>query len=135
MSRAGSLLFLTMADLTLVQRFGDDVAFDPATKKLTIDLNNLSQILIDGIDYGLNSSAMTDANKDEYSARIFWALMQKHRASQPATNNDETVGVYVTNEGRRNAIRNQVPQHGFRLVATAYANDTVGIDLDPDNIG
>ena len=124
-----------MADLTLAQRFGDDVVFDPATKRLTIDLNNFSQILIDGSDYGLNSSAMTDVNKDEYSARIFWALMQKHRANQLPTNNDETVGVYVLNQGKRNVIRNSVAQIGFNLVATAYVNDTQGTNLDPDAIG
>lgn len=124
-----------MPDLTLAQRFGDNVTFNATTLKLTIDLNNLSSIIINGQDYGLNSSAMTEANKDEYASRIFWALLQQQRSVQPENNNDETVGVYLTNQGKRNIVRNGVAQVGFNLVATAYKNDTDGVDLDPDAIG
>jgi len=128
-------LFLFMTDLTLAARFGNDVAFNETTKVLSIDLNNLSSIVVDGADYGLNVTAMTDANKDSYASKIFWALMQRSRSVQPESNNDETIGLYVTNQGKRNVVRNQVAQIGFQLVATAYKTDTIGQNLDPDEIG
>lgn len=123
-----------MADLTLVQRFGDNVVFNETTKVLSIDLNDLSSIVIDGVDVGLDVSAMTAANQDTYATRILWSLMQRSQSQQPASNNDETVGLYVTNQGKRTVVRNSVSQFGFQLVATAYKNDTVGTQLDPDEI-
>lgn len=123
-----------MADLTLAQRFGSSVAFNETTKVLSINLNDLSSILVSGVDVGLNVSAMTTANKDVYASRIFWALLQLQRKNQQSDNNDQTVGVYVTNQGKRNVTRNNVAQVGFQLTATAYKNDTEGVDLDPDAI-
>ncbi|MGL5924054.1 hypothetical protein [Chroococcidiopsis sp.] len=123
-----------MADLTLAQRFGANVSFNETTKLMTIDLNNLSSIMIGGVDFGLNVSAMTNANKNAYASRILWALIQLQRVSQNTDNNDNTVGVYVTNQGKRAAIRNSVSQVGYQLVATAYKNDTEGSELDPDAI-
>lgn len=123
-----------MPDLSLAQRFGDNVAFNETTKILSIDLNNLSSIIVAGTDYGLNVSAMTNANKDTYATRILWSLLLKSQSTQPENNTDETVGLYVTNQGKRSIVRNQVAQFGFQLVATAYKNDTVGVTLDPDEI-
>ena len=123
-----------MPDLSLAQRFGDNVAFNETTKILSIDLNNLSSIIVAGTDYGLNVSAMTNANKDTYATRILWSLLLKSQSTQPENNTDETVGLYVTNQGKRSIVRNQVAQFGFQLVATAYKNDTVGVTLDPDQI-
>ncbi|NJL53499.1 MAG: hypothetical protein HC930_17435 [Hydrococcus sp. SU_1_0] len=123
-----------MADLTLAQRFGNNVAFNETTKVLSIDLNNLSSILVSGVDLGLNVSAMTTANKDTYASRILWALLQQSRKNQQADNNDQTVGLYVINGGKRNVTRNSISQVGFQLTATAYKNDTEGVDLDPDAI-
>jgi hypothetical protein len=123
-----------MADLTLAQRFGTGVSFNETTKLLTIDLNNLNSIIVGGVDVGLNVSAMTNANKNSYSSRILWALLQLQRVTQPVDNNDQTVGVYVSNQGKRNVTRNSVSQVGFQLVATAYKTDTEGVDLDPDAI-
>lgn len=123
-----------MADLTLVQRFGTNIAFNETTKVLSIDLNDLSSITISGVDVGLDVSAMTAANQDEYASRILWSLIQLSQANQPENNTDETVGLYVTNQGKRSVARNGVSQFGFQLVATAYQNDTIGVTLDPDNI-
>ena len=123
-----------MADLTLIQRFGDNVSFNETSKILSIDLNNLSSITVGGVDVGLDVSAMTAANQDEYSSRIIWALLQLQQQNQAASNNDETVGIYVTNQGKRNVTRNSVAQFGFNLVTTAYVNDTQGVILDPDEI-
>lgn len=124
-----------MPDLTLSQRFGDNVAFNETSKVLSIDLNDLSSIVVSGVDYGLDSSAMTAANKDQYATRILWSLLLKSQSNQPENNTDETIGLYVTNQGKRSVVRNQVSQFGFQLVATAYKNDTVGVTLDPDAIG
>jgi hypothetical protein len=123
-----------MADLTLVQRFGTGVTFNETTKVLSIDLNNLSNITIGGINYGLNVSTMTAANKDTFSSRILWALLLLTQANQPADNNDETVKLYVTNQGKRSITRNSVAQFGYQLTATAYQNDSLGVTLDPDNL-
>lgn len=124
-----------MSDLTLAQRFGNTIIFAPTTKKLTIDLNDLSSIEIAGVNYGLDVSAMNDTNKDKYATRILWALLLLSRSNQPVDNNDETIGLYITNQGKRSVTRNQVSQFGFQLVATAYQNDTIGTNLDPDSIG
>ena len=123
-----------MADLTLAQRFGDNVAFDETTKILSIDLNDLASIIVSGVDVGLDVTGMTAINQDNYSSKVLWALLQKSNASQPTDNNDETVGVYITNQGKVNSVRNSVSQFGYRLLATAYQNDQDGIILDPDNI-
>lgn len=123
-----------MADLTLVQRFGSSVAFNETTKILSIDLNNLASITVNGVDVGLNVSGMTAANKDQYAAKILWALLLKSQATQAADNNDETVKLYVTNQGKRSVTRNSVSQFGYQLVATAYQNDSLGVTLDPDSI-
>ena len=123
-----------MADLTLAQRFGSNTSFDETTKVLSINLNDLSNIIVNGADLGLDTSQMTDANKDEYASKILWALVTLSAANQPETNNDETVGVYITNEGKRNAIRNSIAQFGYRQVVTAYRNDDLGTQLDPDAI-
>ncbi|MDJ0595988.1 MAG: hypothetical protein QNJ72_39405 [Pleurocapsa sp. MO_226.B13] len=124
-----------MADLTLAQRFGSNVSFNQTAKTLTISLADLSDAgdLTNGL--GLDTSGMTTSNQDEYSSKILYSLLQLSLQNQATDNNDETVGVYVTNEGRRNVTRNSFLQLGFRLVATAYQNDPLGVTLDPDNIG
>lgn len=124
-----------MPDLTLAARFGSSVAFNPTSKILSINLNDLASITINGVDYGLDVSAMTEANKNEYASRILWSLLQKSQSVQPENNNDETVGIYIQNQGKRTVVRNSVSQFGFVLAATAYKNDTVGTNLDPDEIG
>ena len=124
-----------MTDLTLTQRFGTSVSFNATTKIVSLNLNDLSSIVIGGVDYGLNATAMTDANKDSYASRILWALLLLSQKNQATDNNDETVSVYVTNQGKRSVTRNSVAQFGYQLVATAYKNDTLGVVLDPDAIG
>ncbi len=84
---------------------------------------------------GLDVSGMTNLNEDKYSSKILWALLQLNQQNQPVDDDDNTVGVYVTNEGRRNFTRNSVAQIGFRLTTTAYIDDPLGVDLDPDDIG
>ena len=129
-----------MADLTLKQRFGSNAEFNEETKILTIDLEDLRDEDGNGNGdmtngRGLDTTTMTDTNKDEWSSKILWALLQLNQQNQPEDDDDNTVGVYVTNEGRRNFTRNGVAQIGFRLTTTAYINDPLGVELDPDDIG
>ena len=129
-----------MAELTLQERFGSNVLFDEVNKALIIKLEDLGDYELNGVGdmtngRGLDISEMTDTSKDEYSSRILWALLQLNQQNQPEDDDDNTVGVYVTNEGRRNFTRNSVAQIGFRLTTTAYINDPLGVELDPDDIG
>ena len=124
-----------MADLTLAQRFGDSVSFNATGKTLTLNLNDLSSIIVNGEDLGIDVSAMSDVNKDAYASKILWALLLKSQSVQPESNNDETIGLYIQNQGKRTVVRNSVSQFGFVLAATAYKLDTVGTQLDPDAIG
>ena len=123
-----------MADLTITQRFGSSVTFNETTKILSIDLNNLADEGDFNNGYGLNVSGITLNTLDSYASKILWALLLLNQQNKPENNNDETVGVYITNQGKRSVARNNISQFGFQLVATAYKNDTVGVILDPDNI-
>lgn len=105
-----------MADLTLQQRFGSNVQFNASTKVLSIDLNDLASIIVNGQDLGLDTSNMTDASADTYASKILWSLIQKSQSVQPETNNDETIGLYVTNQGKRSLIRNSVSQYSLSLL-------------------
>ena len=127
-----------MAELTLTQRFGSNVTFDATAKTLTIKLSDFDDAANGGditTGLGLDTSAMDATNQDSYSSRILWAILGLSMQNQPDSNNDETIGVYVTNEGKRNVNRNGIAQFGFRRVATGHINDDLGISLDPDAIG
>lgn len=121
-------------DLTLAQRFGTNASYNDTTKILSIDLNDLTSIVVSGTDVGLDISGLSAANIDDYASKILWSLLLLNQANQPTDNNDETVQVYVTNQGKRNSIRNSVAQFGYQLVTTAYQNDSLGTILDPDDI-
>lgn len=123
-----------MPDLNLIQRFGANATLNETTKVLSIDLNNLANITIAGINYGLNISGLTNTNKDQYASKILWALLLFNQASQATDNNDETVKLYITNQGKRSIVRNSISQFAYQLVASAYQNDSLGVILDPDNI-
>jgi len=71
-----------MPDLTLVQRFGTNIAFNESTKVLSINLEDLASVMIGGVDVGLNTTAMTSANKDEYAAKILWALLLQRLSNE-----------------------------------------------------
>ena len=124
-----------MADLTLQKRFGENVSFDASTKVLSIDLNDLNSIIVNGQDLGLDVSNMTDTNASEYASKILWSLLNLSQSNQPENNTDENVQIYIQNQGKRTVIRNQVSQFGFVLGVTAYKNDTVGTQLDADDMG
>lgn len=123
-----------MADLTLIQRFGTNATYNDTNKTVTIDLNDLTSIIVSGVDVGLDISGLSAVNIDDYASKILWSLILLNQANQPTDNNDETVRLYVTNQGKRNVTRNNVAQFGYQLVTTAYQNDSLGTVLDPDNL-
>lgn len=123
-----------MADLTLIQRFGNNVSFDETNKTLTIDLNDLTDTgnITDGL--GLDISSITAANANSYSGKILYTLLLLSFQQQPTENNDETLPAYVTNAGRRSVTRNGTAQFGYGLTLTAYQTDQIGNLIDPDNM-
>lgn len=123
-----------MADLTLQQRFGSSVSFDETTKILSIDLNDLTDTGDITTGKGLTVTGIDANTIDANATKILWTLLLLSQQNQPTDNIDETVSLYITNEGKRNVTRNNVSQFGYRLVATAYKNDTLGTTLDPDEI-
>ena len=124
-----------MADLTAIQRFGANLTFNDTTKVLSIDLNDLTDAGDFTNGYGLDISGLTAASLDSYASKILWSLLLLSQQNQAESNNDNTVGLYVTNQGKRSVTRNSVAQFGYQLVATAYQSDSLGVILDPDNIG
>lgn len=123
-----------MPDLTIAKRFGTNATLNETNKTLTINLTDLASINIGGVQLGLDVSGLSATNKDAFASKILWALLLLSQANQAASNNDETVKVYITNQGKRDVTRNNVAQFGFQLVATAYQNDSLGVNLDPDNL-
>jgi hypothetical protein len=130
-----------MPDLTLVQRFGTNATIDtttPTNPKLVITLKNLQDVsntgdITDGL--GLDdASLITNVNKDQYASKILHALLILNYQKQPIDNTDNTVGVYITNGGKRFVTRNTVNQVEYRLTAQAYKDDSTGILVDPDDI-
>lgn len=128
-----------MADLTLQQRFGTHVGVrqDEFTTRLTIDLNDL-QDASDGGDFtnglGLDISGINAQNIDRYASKILWALIGLSQQNQPENNTDETVGIYISSQGKRPVNRNGVAQFGYLTVVTGYQDDNSGLTLDPDNM-
>jgi hypothetical protein len=123
-----------MAELTAPQRLGTNVSLNDTTKILSLNLNDLASIIINGIDYGLNVSGITNATLNQHAAKILWALLLLNQKNQPENNNDETVKLYVTNGGKRSLTRNNIAQFGYIQTVTAYQNDSLGVVLDPDNM-
>ena len=125
-----------MAELLATDRLGTNVTFNDTSKVLSIDLNDFSSITIGGVNVGLsNVASITTANLDQYASKILWSLLLLNQQNQSENNNDETVGIYLTNGGKRSVIRNSVAQFGYILNVTAYQNDSLGVVLDPDDIG
>jgi hypothetical protein len=130
-----------MADLTLAQRFGTNAAIDttsPSNPKLVITLKDLQNntnagdILNSlGID---NATVINDTNKDQWATKILQALLILNLQKQPTDNNDNTVGIYITNGGKRYTTRNAINQVEYRLTVATYKNDTEGTIVDPDAI-
>ena len=73
-------------------------------------------------------------NVNSYASKILWAILDYICFSQPETNNDETRGIYITNQGKRVAVRNNVSQFSFGLLVNGYTPDPLGVKLAPDNL-
>ena len=129
-----------MTDLTLKQRFGSNAQITSTSDGLVlaINLNDLNDAenfgdFTNGL--GLNTDPINSSNADEYASKILWALIGLSQQNQPENNNDETVGIYVSNQGKRPVNRNGVAQFGYLTLVTGYQDDNSGLVLDPDNLG
>ena len=127
--------------LTLANIFGTNAVYDQNTRQLKIFIDDLANHDEDfGIgDFtnglGMNTGLIDASNANSYAEKILWALIQLTKQNQPTTNNDETVGIYITNQGKRNLNRNGVAQLGFQELVTGYKDDPSGLVLDPDDVG
>ena len=111
----------------LVDLFGESVTYDDNSRMITFNVDNL------GYD-GFDTSPINQINIDFYTSKLFWSLLHYLYLNQPETNNDETLGIYVTNQGKRTAVRNNVAQFSFGFLVSAYAPDNLGSNLDPDDM-
>ena len=118
-----------MADLTLQEIFGSGASFDPNGSTITFSLWDVSME-----NGGFTPDNINASNIDEYTSKILWTIIQNVTFIQPENNNEEDRGIYVTNQGKRTVTRNGVAQFAFQLVVTGYTNDTLGVDLSPDEM-
>lgn len=121
-----------MTDLTLQQRFGSNVSFNATSKTLTIALNDLTDAGDITGSLGLDISALTSQNINSYASKILYGLILLNFQNQASTNNDETVGIYIGNAGRRDATRNGVAQFAYNLNLAFYTANNLAPVLDPD---
>lgn len=121
-----------MADLTLQQRFGSNVSFSSAQKTLTIHLNDLTDAGDITGNLGLDISALTSANVNSYATKILYGLTLLNFQKQATTNNDDSVGCYLTNAGRRDVVRNNVSQFVYSFNLGFYTPNNLATVLDPD---
>lgn len=126
--------------LSFIQRFGTNAALDvstPAAPKLIIDLSNLENTanggdIADG--RGLNdASTITALTKDANADKIIAALFVLWTQKQPAENNDNTVGVYLTYNFKNYETRNEIEQAYYQYSANFYVPDPLA-NLDPDDV-
>lgn len=130
-----------MPDLTLQERFGKQALLDLEYNQLIISLDDLRDFdpntqlgdFTNGL--GLDITNITNNTADDYASKIFWALIQLSKQNQPDNNTDDTVGVYITGQGKRNVTRNGAAQLGFQELLTGYTVDPTGLTLDPDLVG
>lgn len=116
-----------MADLNLQDLFGTGVTFNNTNREITFSLNDISSNVFD-------VSGIDDTNVNEYASKILWSILDYLCSFQPETNNDENRGIYVTNQGKRTAVRNNVAQFSFGLLVSAYTPDNLGVKLNPDDL-
>lgn len=113
-----------MADLYLGEVFGSQVTFDETNKVLSFSLYEL--------DYMPDPTEITQANIDNYTSIILWAMLTQLINYQPTENNDDTRAIYVTNQGKRTAVRNGVSQFSFGLLVSGYTPDPLGTTIPPE---
>ena len=113
-----------MADLYLGEVFGTDVTFDENNKILSFGLY--------GLDYMPDPTQITQANIDDYTARILWAMLTQLINYQPTENNDDTRAIYVTNQGKRTVVRNGIAQFSFGLLCSGFTPDPLGVEIPPE---
>ena len=117
-----------MADLTLADVFGVSASFDDDAGTITFSLADFN-------NFDIYNPPITQNNINEQASKIFWAILDRIYYEQPETNNDATRLIYITNQGKRTAVRNGVAQFSFGLLASGYVNDPLGTNLHPNDLG
>ena len=126
--------------LSLTQRFGTGAALDvttPSAPKLIIDLSDLENTA-DGGDItnsqGLDDVGLiTNLTKDAYADKIAAALLVLWKQNQSATDDDNTVGLYVGDVFKQFVNRNSIDQLSFNYQVGIYIPDPTA-NLDPDDV-
>ena len=116
-----------MADLVLEDIFGASVIFDPASRNITFNLDDLGYEQFD-------TSVIDITNIDSYASKILWSILDYLCRYQPADNNDPERAIYITNQGKRTAVRGGQAQFAFGLLVNGYTPDSLGVKLAPDDM-
>ena len=126
--------------LSLVQRFGTGTTLDvttPSAPKLVIPLTALKNTSGGGDianSQGLDDvSLITNTTKDAYADKIAAALLVLWKQKQAATDDDNTVGLYVGDVFKQFITRNSVDQMSFNYQVAIYIPDPTA-NLDPDDV-
>ena len=117
-----------MADLVLEDIFGASVIFDPANRNITFNLDDLGYEQFD-------TSVIDITNKYSYASKILWSMLDYLCRYQPTDNNDPERAIYITNQGKRTAVRGGQAQFAFGLLVNGYTPDSLGTKLAPDDLG
>lgn len=123
-----------MPDLTFAQRFGTNAVYNETNQTVTIDLNDLTDTgdITDGL--GLDLTGLDATTIENFAAKILYSLILLNFQQQPETNNDETVALYITNGGRRDATRNSIAQFNYIFNINNYTPNNLATVLDPDQM-
>ena len=78
-------------------------------------------------------SLITNTTKDAYADKIAAALLVLWKQKQAATDDDNTVGLYVGDVFKQFITRNSVDQMSFNYQVAIYIPDPTA-NLDPDDV-
>ena len=78
-------------------------------------------------------SLITNTTKDAYADKIAAALVVMWKQKQAATDDDNTVGLYVGDVFKQFITRNSIDQVAYNYQVGIYTDDPTG-NLDPDDV-
>ena len=116
-----------MADLILEDIFGANVLFNSTERTITFKLDDLAYEAFDTEIIGAD-------NVNQYASKILWSMLDYLCRYQPTDNNDPERAIYITNQGKRTAVRGGQAQFAFGLLVNGYTPDSLGVKLAPDNL-
>lgn len=129
--------------LGLSDIYGSSAEFDgtdPNDLKIVIHLNDYRNSsnggdIVDGTGFD-DLSTITTATIDSKACQIFAGQLKLIRQNQPSANNDETTGLYITNDPNVNksfSLRNGIRQIAYPFNVSVYAPDPTSV-IDLDNV-